>query len=189
MIRIDFTRQAQGPKNFALYSLILTFRQDILRSAQDFVHRKAKIHKLHPSYLYQMSNSLVKGNLSIRAIHTFFNANKFILECLAVAGTATAHATQATHVSRFTLHESQTKIVNRLSSVFCPLTSVFCLLYRREFSLLNIEPRACPANPKGEESQLHNLCHRYSMFFVQWPRRFTHRILFSLTKSFLSSIH
>ncbi len=27
-------------------------------------------------HLYQMSNSLVKGNLSIRAIHTFFNAIK-----------------------------------------------------------------------------------------------------------------
>jgi len=76
LIWINSICQAQGPKNFALYSLILTFRQDILRSARDFAHRKAKIHKLHQSYLYQMSNSLVKGNLSIRAIHIFFNAIK-----------------------------------------------------------------------------------------------------------------
>ena len=35
-----------------------------MKSARDFVLRKAKIHKLHPPYLYLMSSSLVKENLS-----------------------------------------------------------------------------------------------------------------------------
>jgi hypothetical protein len=51
----------------------LTFQAgQFVRFAQDFVLRKAKIHKLHPSYLYQMSSSLVKGNLSSYAQATLF---------------------------------------------------------------------------------------------------------------------
>jgi hypothetical protein len=43
----------------------LTFQPgQFVRFAQDFARLKTKIHKLHPSYLYQMSSSLVKGNLS-----------------------------------------------------------------------------------------------------------------------------
>jgi hypothetical protein len=42
----------------------LTFQPgQFVRFAQDFARLKAKIHKLHPSYLYQMSSSLVNKNL------------------------------------------------------------------------------------------------------------------------------
>lgn len=51
---IDFTLQAQGLKNFALYSLILTFqpRQFVRKVPRIIARRKAKIHH---SYLYQIN--------------------------------------------------------------------------------------------------------------------------------------
>ncbi len=55
---------AKPEKLCALLNLDLPGRTICTKSAQDFVLRKAKIHKLHPPYLYQMSSSLVKGNLS-----------------------------------------------------------------------------------------------------------------------------
>ncbi len=47
-----------------IFTLYLPAGTICTESARDFVLRKAKIHNLHPSYLYQTSSSLVKGNLS-----------------------------------------------------------------------------------------------------------------------------
>jgi len=67
-------------KNFALcpFNLDLPARTICTKSARDFVLRKAKIHKLHPSYLYQMSNSLVKGNFSSYSYFLFLTPSNKI---------------------------------------------------------------------------------------------------------------
>ncbi len=66
-------RKALKPCPFlVLVNLDLPAGTICTESARDFVLRKAKIHKLHPPYLYQMSNSLVKENLSSYSQATLF---------------------------------------------------------------------------------------------------------------------
>ncbi len=72
---IDSICQAQRPKTLHFAPLILTFQAgQFVCFAQDFALRKAKIHKLHPSYF--IPNEQLSRQGKFRAIHSFFNAIK-----------------------------------------------------------------------------------------------------------------